>query len=122
MTGDINPKELGDDSSGVPSDKNTVFDRNENHIKLPMILLGISHIINKSFLRCLHSDARTPFSLSHRGPEFWPGGRHRHRRTAGSGHRHRRGDCRGEEDGQILVSTSPASSSRSQVEVGTVAL
>lgn len=45
-------------------------------------------------------------SLSHRGPEFWPGSRHRDWCLAGSGHRHRCGDCCGEEDGQILVSTS----------------
>lgn len=45
-------------------------------------------------------------SLSHRGPEFWPGCRHRDWCSVGSGHRHRCGDCCGAEDGQVLVSTS----------------
>lgn len=44
--------------------------------------------------------------LSHRKPKHWPGGRHCDWRPVGGGHRHCRGGCRAEEDGQILVSSS----------------
>lgn len=45
--------------------------------------------------------------MSRRVFEFRPDNRHRDWRLAGRGNRHRCGDCSGQEDGQILVSTSP---------------
>lgn len=62
-------------------------------------------IVSKASLK----NGPTLVYLSYREPDVWPGSRHRDWRSVGSGHRHRRGDCRGEEDGQILVSTYPTS-------------
>lgn len=49
--------------------------------------------------------------------EFWPDNWHRDWRPAGRGDRHRRGDCGGQEDGQILVSTPSTLQTKTAVKV-----
>lgn len=54
--------------------------------------------------------------MSRRVFEFRPDNRHRDWRLAGRGNRHRCGDCSGQEDGQILVSTSPLQTKKESCE------
>lgn len=75
-----------------------------SHQTLTGLHITLKLVISKSNLSL--KNVLTLVFPSRRGPEFWPGSRHRDRRSVGSGHRHRGGDCCCEEDGKILVSTS----------------
>lgn len=59
------------------------------------------------FAKKLKTTVRTLWFLSCRRPELGPGRRHCDWRSVGRRHCHHRGDCFREEDGKILVSTSP---------------